>query len=193
MLGATGPVAVDERGAHPATGRGGVRVFSTDLLLDEGAPLRWREPGSERFVWRGTLETGALREFLADVAWGPLDLLLVDLPPGTDRLHDLAELVPGLAGVVAVTIPSEESRRAVSRAMRAAVDAGLPILGVVQNMSGYACPGCGAVHSLFPGGAGTALAAEFRVPLLGHIPFSPGERPAAVPPGLADALRAVVT
>jgi ATP-binding protein involved in chromosome partitioning len=148
-------------------------VFSTDLLLEEGAPLRWHEPDSARFVWRGTLEVGALREFLSDVVWGDLDLLLIDLPPGTDRLQDLAELAPGMAGVVAVTIPSEESRRAVARAMRAAREAGLALLGVVENMSGYACPGCGARTSLFPGDAGDTLAAEFGVPLVARIPFTP--------------------
>jgi len=173
VLGGSGPVAVDEEGVHPATGRGGVRVFSTDLLLEEGAPLRWHEPDTARFVWRGTLEAGALREFLSDVVWGDLDLLLIDLPPGTDRLQDLAELAPGMAGVVAVTIPSEESRRAVGRAMRAAREAGLALLGVVENMSGYACPGCGARTSLFPGDAGDALAAEFGVPLVARIPFTP--------------------
>ena len=95
---------------------------------------------------------------MSDVVWGDLDLLLIDLPPGTDRLQDLAELAPGVAGVVAVTIPSEESRRAVSRAMRAAREAGLALLGVVENMSGYACPGCGTRTSLFPGDAGDTLA-----------------------------------
>ena len=173
VLGASGPVAVDEEGVHPATGRGGVRVFSTDLLLEEGAPLRWHEPDTARFVWRGTLEAGALREFLSDVVWGDLDVLLIDLPPGTDRLQDLAELAPGVAGVIAVTIPSEESRRAVGRAMRAAREAGLALLGVVENMSGYACPGCGARTSLFPGDAGDTLAAEFGVPLVARIPFTP--------------------
>lgn len=177
MLGARGPLRVDHGGVHPAAGLGGIRVFSTDLLMDEGAPLRWREPGSERFVWRGTLEAGALREFLSDVIWGDLDLLLVDLPPGTDRLHDLAELVPDLTGVVTVTVPSEESRRAVERAMRAALEVGLKLLGVVENMSGYACPSCGATGPLFPGDAGDALAAEFAVPLLARIPFSPTTGP----------------
>jgi ATP-binding protein involved in chromosome partitioning len=188
MLGAAGPVVVDATGAHPAVGRSGIRVFSTDLLLDEGAPLRWREPGSERFVWRGTLEAGALREFLADVAWGKLDLLLVDLPPGTDRLDDLAELVPDLAGLVAVTVPSEESRRAVARSLRTGMEAGLVLLGVVENMSGYACPGCGTTHPLFTGQAGEALAREFGVPLLARLPFSPGGAPDS-DPALVAAVR----
>lgn len=171
MLDGKGPLVVEESSVRPAIGRDGVRLMSTDLLLAEGQPLRWHEPDSERFVWRGTLEAGALREFLADVAWGALDLLLVDLAPGADRLADLAELAPGITGAVAVTLPSEESRRSVERAMRAALDAGIRLLGVIENMSGYRCPDCEAVHPLFEGNAGEELAAEFRVPLLGKVPF----------------------
>lgn len=173
MLGAGGPLVVGEDGVEPTTGQGGVRLISTDLLLDEGQPLRWKEPAGERFVWRGTLEAGALREFLADIAWGSLDLLLIDLAPGGDRLSDLAEIAPGIAGAVAVTLPSEESRRSVERSMRAALDANVRLLGVIENMSGYRCPGCGETQPLFSGNAGAELAAEFGIPLLGWIPFSP--------------------
>ena len=177
MLGAKGPLVAETDGVHPAVGRLGLKVFSTDLLLAEGAPLRWKSESNEPFVWRGALEAGALREFLSDVVWGELDLLLIDLPPGTSRLQDLAELVPDLAGVVAVTIPSEESFQAVSRAMRAAHDAGLRLLGVVENMAGYRCSDCGAIKPLFPGDAGDRLARDFEVPVLARIPFAPSERP----------------
>ena len=173
LLAARGPLRVDEAGAvEPATGRDGVRVVSTALLLDTDAPLAWRTGGEDDFVWRGVLETGALRELLGDVAWGPLDLLLVDLPPGADRLRDLAALVPQLAGAVVVTIPSEESRAVVARSMRAAVGAGIRLLGVVENMSGHVCRSCGAGEALFEGDAGAALAADFGVPLLGRLPFA---------------------
>jgi ATP-binding protein involved in chromosome partitioning len=176
LLGAHGPLRVDEDGVHPARGTDGIVVCSMDLVLDEGAPLTWREPASERFVWRGALEAGALREFLGDVVWGALEILLIDLPPGTDRLDDLAELVPTLAGAIAVTIPSEESRRSVERAMRRATQAGVPLLGVVENMSGYACAGCGAIAPLHEGSAGRMLSDTFGVPLLSRLPFLPGER-----------------
>lgn len=173
MLGGQGPLVVGEDGVQPTTGQGGVRLISTDLLLEEGQPLRWKEPAAERFVWRGTLEAGALREFLADIAWGSLDLLLIDLAPGADRLSDLAEIAPAIAGAVAVTLPSEESRRSVERSMRAALDANVRLLGVIENMSGYRCPGCGETHPLFSGNAGAELAAEFGIPLVSRIPFSP--------------------
>jgi ATP-binding protein involved in chromosome partitioning len=188
LLDAHGPLRVDEEGVHPARGSDDIVVCSMDLLLDDGAPLAWREPSSERFVWRGTLEAGALREFLADVVWGELDVLLIDLPPGTDRLDDLTELVPTLAGAIAVTIPSEESRRSVERAMRRAAQAGVPLLGVVENMSGYACAGCGGIGRLYEGSAGAVLADTFGIPLLYQLPFLPSERASGV--DLLDALAA---
>lgn len=171
LLGAKGPVRVSEAGVHPRETVDGVRVMSTSFLLDDGSPLTWREHPGERFVWRGVLEAGAVREFLSDVVWGTLDLLLVDLPPGADKLSDLAELVPTLAGAIAVTIPSDESHASVQRAMHAARDSRVPLLGVVENMSGYACDGCGTTRPLFSGDAGAALAEEFDVPLIARIPF----------------------
>lgn len=173
-LQARGPLAVCAEGVEPATGSAGVRVISTDLLLAEGAPLRWTSPVGEAHTWRGIAETGALREFLSDVLWGALDVLLVDMPPDTHRLDDLAALVPGISGAVAITLPSEESRRSVARAMRAAHSSGVPLLGIVENMSGYACARCAETRPLFRGDAGRELAGEFDVPLLARLPFIPG-------------------
>ena len=174
MLGVTaGKLDVRADGVVPATGADGVRVMSTDLILPEGAPLRWREPGHEKFVWHGTLEAGMLREFLSDVAWGELDVLLVDLPPGTERLAALIEFVPALAGVVIVTIPSDASRRAVIRSCEVARDAGIAILGIALNMAGYACPSCGKVAPLFSGDAAQAITDASGAPLLASIPFDP--------------------
>ena len=178
LLGAAGPLRVTEAGVSPAMGADGVRVMSTEFLLDAGRPLAWREPDTERFVWRGTLEAGVLREFLGDVVWGELELLLVDLPPGADGVADLAALVPGLTGALAVTIPSDEARRSVGRALRAAAEAGIRLLGVIENMAGYHCADCGRTGPLFTGDAGADLAAEFGVPLLARLPFVPGAQAA---------------
>ncbi len=191
LLKASGPLRVGESGVEPSIAVDGIAVFSTDLLLDEGRPLQWRSSAGEPSVWRGLLEVGALREFLSDVVWGELDLLLVDLPPGTDGVTDLYDLVPSLAGIIAVTIPSDEARRSVSRSLRAAQGADIPILGVIENMSGYHCPGCARVQPLFDGAAGQALADEFAVPLLGCLPFRPhGDGPG--PEALAPMVRAVL-
>jgi ATP-binding protein involved in chromosome partitioning len=174
MLGVRAPgLAVRGDAVEPPVAACGVRVMSSDLLLEETASLSWREPGQERFVWRGTLVAGMLREFLADVAWGTLDLLLVDMPPGSERLDTLAELVPRLAGAVIVTIPSDASYRAVRRAVEAARAAQVPLLGVVENMAGYRCESCRADGPLFTGDAGERLARDAAAPLLARIPFDP--------------------
>jgi len=187
MLGAVpGRLEVGEDGVSPVVAPGGVRLMSSDLLLAEGAPLRWREPDRFRHVWRGALESGMLREFLADVRWGALDVLLVDLPPGTDRLDALVELLPRPPGVVVVTIPSEASFRSVRRAVAAAREASLPVHGVIENMAGYRCAGCSVEGPLFHGDAGERLAREAGAPLLARIPFDPRVQ-AAVDAGGLDA------
>jgi ATP-binding protein involved in chromosome partitioning len=194
MLGArAGGLVVRETEVEPALASG-VRVMSSDLLLEDAAPLAWREPGHERFVWRGALAAGMLREFLADVAWGALDVLLVDMPPGSERLETLVELVPGLRGALVVTIPSQASYRAVRRAVEAARASGVPVLGVVENMAGYRCGACAATGPLFAGDAGERLSRDADAPLVARLPFDPRMQAAvdAGDPGsVADALAPV--
>ena len=173
MLGAPRePLTVTDDGVEPAAADG-VRLISTGLLLEEDAPLAWREPGSESFVWRGAQEHGVLREFLGDVAWGRLSWLVVDLPPGSGRLEQLLELVPDVHAAVAVTLPTGASRSAVERSLRLARSGDVPVAGVVENMSSYACADCGNRGPLFPGEAGRELADRFDLPLLGSVPFDP--------------------
>ncbi|MGH7548246.1 MAG: P-loop NTPase [Gemmatimonadales bacterium] len=155
--------AVHDGVIEPAVSADGVRCFSMALLVEDGRPLAFRGPESESFVWRGALEAAALREFLADVAWGPLDLLLVDLPPGMQRFEELAELLPAPPAVLVVTIPTPESLEAVRRALRAALERGAPPLGIVENMVGGG----------FRGDAADALAGEFGVAILARLPFDP--------------------
>lgn len=164
---------VHDSGVDPATSDAGVSVMSMELLLEEGAALDWRGPESDSFVWRGAQERSALREFLADVTWSDLDLLFVDLPPGTQRFVDLNELLPRLDGLIVVTIPSAASESAVGRSMNLARERDIRILGVVENMAGYACADCADVRPLFPGDAGDRLCREHDTQLLGRIPFDP--------------------
>lgn len=167
-------LAVSDGSARPADSPAGVPFVSSELLLGRDRPLRWREPGRDGgFVWRGAQERAMLRELLSDVAWGELRWLVVDLPPGADRMEELATLAGDRLSVVAVTLPSGASRSAVARALEVAREGGLETLGVLENMSGYACPGCGALRPLFPGDAGRELAREAEVPFLGEIPFDP--------------------
>jgi ATP-binding protein involved in chromosome partitioning len=176
MLGVRGhSLVVGPAGVEPARNALGIRTMSMDLLLPSDAtPLVWSAPSqAESHTWRGTMEASALRELLADTAWGDLDVLLLDLPPGTDRLSIITGLVPGLSGIVLVTIPSEVSHLVVGKSITAARDSGAPVLGLIENMAGYACPDCGAVSPLFTGPGGPALAAAFGVPFLGAVPFDP--------------------
>ena len=163
MLGVRGrTLAVGAEGVVPPESRLGVKVMSMDLLLpSDAAPLTWEAPTQdEAHTWRGSMEANALREFLADTAWGALDALLLDLPPGTDRLATVTSLVPGLAGTVVVTIPSAVSHLVVRRSITVAAQGKAPVLGLVENMTG-----------MFPGPAGADLAREAGIPFLGSVPF----------------------
>jgi ATP-binding protein involved in chromosome partitioning len=175
MLGVRGATLGD--GAHgvtPARGAEGVRVVSMELLQgSEDAPLQWRGPGGHDWIWQSSVETSALREFLGDVAWGELDVLLVDVPPGTDKIRRLLELVPGLHAAVVVTTPGVMSEAVVARSLRLLSEQGIDPIGVVENMAGFRCPDCGAVHPLFPGGAEETLAERFGVPLWASLPLDP--------------------
>ncbi len=175
MLGALGSRLGDgPEGVVPAEGAAGVRVMSMELLqVDEHTPLRWKEPGGDRYLWQSSMETSALREFLADVAWGALDFLLVDVPPGTDKVRRLLELVPSLHGAVVVATPGGVAGAAVGRSLRLLTEERVPVIGMAANMIGYLCQECGTRHALFPGDEPERLARRFRVPIWSEIPFDP--------------------
>jgi ATP-binding protein involved in chromosome partitioning len=146
----------------------GVKVVSIGLLVGEGTPV----------VWRGPMLHETVRQFLAGVYWGKLDVLLADLPPGTgDVPISLASLVPG-AQVVLVTTPQDAAHRVAGRAGHMAVRAGLRVAGVIENMAGFACPHCDESSDIFGHAGGEELARTLRVPLLGRIPISSGIRAA---------------
>jgi ATP-binding protein involved in chromosome partitioning len=169
---------LDEGAVRPAAGVADIRVMSLDLLMGaEGAPLTWDHPGglaADTYAWRGMLEASALRELAADTAWGELDVLVLDLPPGTDRFDAVARILPRLDAVVMVTVPSAMSLLVVRRAIHAVREAGCPIAGLVENMAGLRCGQCGALTPLWGSTEGTgAMAAELGVPLWGRVPFDP--------------------
>lgn len=167
-------VTVGENGMYPATGPLDIKVMSMDLFLpDDETPVVWDAPTQEdAYTWRGTMEAGAVREFLADTEWGALDTLLVDLPPGTDRLPTLVDLLPNLSGTIVVTIPSAVSKLVVSKSIQMVREQlQTPVIGLVENMTTYVCPHCGEEESLFP--SQSAQAADLGVQSLGGIPFDP--------------------
>ena len=166
LLGLTGQqMKVGPPGAFPVPGPLGIKVVSIDFFLPEE-----RTPT----IWRGPLKMRAIRQFLTDIVWGDLDVLFIDLPPGTgDEALSIAQLLPEIDGVVIVTMPSELSRAVVKKAITFAERMGLPIIGIVENMSGFVCPTCGDRIEIFQSGGGRRMAEETGVLFLGGIPIDP--------------------
>ena len=130
--------------------------------------------GKDPVIWRGPRKYHLIRQFLKDVAWGQLDYLVVDSPPGTgDEPLSIAQLVGSPAGAVIVTTPQEVAISDVRRCVSFCNTLSLPVVGIVENMSGFVCPKCGEKIDLFKRGGGMALALEMNVPFLGQIPIDP--------------------
>jgi ATP-binding protein involved in chromosome partitioning len=167
MLGLKGKALIGGPGGllFPVTGQLGIRVVSMDFLLpNDEAPV----------VWRGPLKMRVIQQFLSDVTWGDLDYLFVDLPPGTgDEPLSVMQLIPDMDGVVIVTMPSEVSQAVVKKAVTFAKQMGVPIIGIVENMSGFICPDCGAKVNIFRTGGGKKIAEDLSIPYLGSIPIDP--------------------
>ncbi len=166
MLGLKGSrLQAGPAGIGPAEGALGIKVVSMDFLLpSDESPV----------VWRGPLKMGAIRQLLGEVAWGQLDYLLVDLPPGTgDESLSVLQLLPEMDGVIIVTIPSEVSQAVVKKAVTFAREMKVPVLGIVENMAGMICPHCGEMIEVFSKGGGAKVSDEMNVDLLGSIPMDP--------------------
>ena len=167
MLGLKGQTLVGGPGGmlFPVTGKLGIKVVSMDFVLpNDEAPV----------IWRGPLKMRVIQQFLSDVTWGELDYLFVDLPPGTgDESLSVMQLIPDMDGVVIVTMPSEVSQAVVKKAVTFAKQMKVPIIGIVENMSGFVCPDCGAKVDIFKSGGGKKIADSSSVPLLGSIPIDP--------------------
>jgi ATP-binding protein involved in chromosome partitioning len=139
----------------------GLKVMSMGFL----------SPGDKPVVWRGPMLHGVVKQFLSDVSWGEIDYLIVDMPPGTGDVQlSLAQLVP-VQGAVVVTTPQEVAAADVRKAINMFEQVGVPLVGVVENMSYFVCGGCDARHEIFGRGAGDALAEQFHTALLGRIPI----------------------
>lgn len=144
----------------------GLKVMSMGFLVEEEAPV----------VWRGPMMHQAIQQLLGDVAWGELDYLVIDLPPGTgDAQITLGQSVP-LSGAVMVTTPQEVALADVVKGIAMFRDLNVPVLGVVENMSFYQCPNCGEVTHLFGQGGGQRVSERMGFDLLGQIPLDPPVR-----------------
>jgi len=154
---------IEGLGIFPVKGPLGIKVISMDFLLsDDETPV----------IWRGPMKMGAIRQFLADVAWGDLDFLLIDLPPGTgDEPLSIMQLVPDIDGILMVTAPSEVSQIVVRRAIGFTRELRVPLVGIIENMSKFVCPKCGAEFDILGTGGGQKISEELGVPFLAKIPI----------------------
>lgn len=150
---------------EPITTDFGLKIMSLGSLLpDEDSPV----------VWRGPLKMKTIQQFLGDVDWGNLDYLIFDLPPGTgDEPLSIAQLIPNSDGAVIVSTPQEVALQTIRRSVNFAEEVNLPVLGLVENMSGFVCPNCGEKVDIFRSGGGENLSEELEVPFLGRIPLDP--------------------
>jgi ATP-binding protein involved in chromosome partitioning len=166
MLGLHGQrLPASPAGIFPALGPMGIKVVSMDFLLpSEESPV----------IWRGPLKMKAISQFLSDIIWGELEFLFIDLPPGTgDEPLSIMQLIPEMDGVVIVTIASEVSQIVVKKAVTFSRKLGIPVIGVVENMSGFVCPKCGTEIDIFKVGGGKKIAEDLSIPFLGSIPIDP--------------------
>ncbi len=125
-------------------------------------------------IWRGPLKMKVIEQFLTDFYWGELEWLVVDLPPGTgDETLSIMQLIPNMTGAIIVTTPQEVSTLDTGKALSMMKQLEIPVLGVIENMSGFVCPNCGKNYPLFGEGGGQRLTKHFNVPLLAQIPFVP--------------------
>ncbi len=158
----TGTILGDENGMVPAKTAGGIRVMSVNLLVEEE---------EKPVVWRGPVIAGVITQFYSDVAWGDLDFLFIDMPPGTG---DVPLTVFGslpLDGIIIVTSPQELVSLIVQKAINMAEMMNVPVLGLVENFSYFVCPSCNERHAIFGESHLDAVAEKNNTRVLGRLPF----------------------
>ncbi|MCP4714299.1 MAG: Mrp/NBP35 family ATP-binding protein, partial [Deltaproteobacteria bacterium] len=166
MLGVEGrkPEAVTD-GILPIAVTDNLCVMSIAFFLQET---------SDAIVWRGPMKHGLLKQFYGDVNWGSLDFLIIDLPPGTgDEALSTAHLLKNVDGAINITTPQEVALLDCRKSITFCNQLNIPLISVVENMSGMACPHCNEEIELFKTGGGERLAAELKLPFLGRIPLDP--------------------
>jgi len=125
-------------------------------------------------IWRGPLKMGAIKQFLSDVNWGDLDYLIIDSPPGTgDEPLSVCQLIPNISGAIIVTTPQDVAILDSRKSILFAKSINVPVIGIIENMSGFLCPHCKKEIELFGEGGGNKAAIDLKVPFLGSIAIDP--------------------
>jgi len=164
----------------------GLETTGVQMEGDMIAPIRYGENlkvmslgfllrnHDDALIWRGPMKMGVIKQFLTEVNWGALDYLIVDSPPGTgDEPLSVCQLVDHPDGAIIVTTPQDLALMDVRKSITFCQQLQLPVLGVVENMSGFVCPKCGEVTEIFKSGGGEAMAQDMNVPFLGRVPIDP--------------------
>ena len=155
----------DDNGMFPIE-TNGMKIMSIGFLLANQ---------DDAVIWRGPLKIGVIKQFLQDVLWGDLDYLIIDTPPGTgDEPLSICQMIEGLDGAVVVTTPQRVASVDVRKTISFCRQLNVPVLGVIENMSGFACPKCGEITPILRTGGGRQIAQTMNVPFLGAIPMDPG-------------------
>ena len=177
-FGLSGGTIQSESGIEPVVTDGGIRVMSLNMLVDDP---------SDPVVWRGPVIAGAVKQFWTDVHWGDLDIMFVDMPPGTgDVPLTVFQSLP-VDGVVIVSSPQKLVEMIVGKSVKMAQMMDKKVLGLVENMSYFICPECSARHSIFGKSQADALAARFGIPNVLQLPIDPGFSQ-AIDAGAAESL-----
>jgi len=159
-------ILADQEGIiNPVLAMKNLKVMSMGFLLkDRDTPV----------IWRGPLKMNVMGQFIGDVNWGGLDYLIVDLPPGTgDEPLSVAQLIPNTDGAIIVTTPQDVALVSVCKSINFVKKMNIPIIGIIENMSGFKCPSCGKHIDIFKTGGGEKAAIDFGVPFLGKVPIDP--------------------
>lgn len=165
MLGIEGARAEAREGAIIPVEAAGMKLISLGFFTDSS---------DDAVIWRGPLKAGLIRQFMSDVEWGELDYLVVDSPPGTgDEPLSVCQLMGPVDGAVVVTTPQRVAAVDVRKCISFCRKLGVRVLGVIENMSGFACPKCGEVTHIFMSGGGAKMARDMEVPFLGALPLDP--------------------
>jgi ATP-binding protein involved in chromosome partitioning len=163
MLGVTEPPDVSEEGVIRPLEREGIKIVTLGTLVKANQPV----------IWRGPMAHKAIEQFINLTLWGDLDYLIVDLPPGTGDVALSVSQTGRIDGAIVVTTPQEVAALDVRKAVNMFRALNINVLGVIENMSFFVCPNCGARHAIFGEGGGRRLAEDEHIPFLGEIPIDP--------------------
>lgn len=164
MFGLKGRLEKNKDGMYPRVSKSGIKIMSANFLIkDESDPI----------MWRGPILTDIVKQFWRDVIWGDIDVMFIDFPPGTGDVPLTVFQHTGLDGIIVVTSPQELVSMIVKKSIKMAQTLGVPLLGIVENMSYIRCPKCNEIINLFEGNSTKNISRIYEIPILGKMPLDP--------------------